>query len=344
VEVARRYVCVRVTNMEKIDINLFRFDYDLTFAVMLMNADGTVYHRYGGRDHTDAMSHLGMASLVKLMKETLGDHEEYSKKPRPPVAQPRKTIGDIPTWAARPKKPACVHCHMVHEAERSFAQKQNTWSSDDIWLFPLPERVGLAVDAVDQALVTKVADRSAADAAGIKAGDRLVRIGQTSIRSLLDIQWALDRAPKSKATLPVELIRGSDKKSIDVKLADGWKTATALELSWRPSMWGLRPAPGFGGKRLSKEELKKEGLPENSFAFRIGYIVDWGDQAHLGKNVKGAGLRKGDIVVSVQGKSDFVSEMHFQAWFRLTFKAGSKVPVEILRGGRPQTIALPVVE
>ena len=33
-----------------------------------------------------------------------------------------------------------------------------------------------------------------------------------------------------------------------------------------------------------------------------------------------------------------------QAWFRLTQEAGTTVPVELLRGGKPQTVRLPVVD
>ena len=40
-------MCVRVKNMAGVDLALYRFDYDLTFAALLMNADGTIYHTYG---------------------------------------------------------------------------------------------------------------------------------------------------------------------------------------------------------------------------------------------------------------------------------------------------------
>ena len=34
-EAARPYVCARVTNMAEVDLEVFRFDYDLTFATLL---------------------------------------------------------------------------------------------------------------------------------------------------------------------------------------------------------------------------------------------------------------------------------------------------------------------
>ena len=42
----------------------YRFDYDLTLALILMNADGTIYHEYGGRDQGNAAGYLAMRSLA----------------------------------------------------------------------------------------------------------------------------------------------------------------------------------------------------------------------------------------------------------------------------------------
>jgi hypothetical protein len=326
--------------MDGIDLNRFVFDYDLTFAALLMNADGTVYHRFGGRDYKSADTYLSMPALVKLMKETLSEHAEYQKKPSPPKGKPKRTINDIPAFAKKPK-PKCVHCHMVNDSERSTAQQKNQWSKDDIWLWPLPDRVGFKVDPADPAVVLEVSKGSAADQAGVKKGDRLAKFGSMVPRSLHDYQFVLEFAPKESATIPFEIDGG---KKGDLKLKKGWRAGDPLDLSWRPSMWGLSPQTGFGGKRLTPDELKKEGLPEDAFAFRVGYIVDWGDKAYLGKNVKGAGIQKGDIVLSVEGKNDFFNEMHFQTWFRLTLRPGMKVKVELLRGGKRQTAMLPVVE
>ena len=44
-----KFVCVRVVKANQMDLTLMQFDYDLTFAVMFMNADKTVYGRFGSR-------------------------------------------------------------------------------------------------------------------------------------------------------------------------------------------------------------------------------------------------------------------------------------------------------
>ena len=51
-DVADKFVRVRLTRIDNQDLNLFEFDYDLTFMVFFLNAEGKVYARYGGRDGT----------------------------------------------------------------------------------------------------------------------------------------------------------------------------------------------------------------------------------------------------------------------------------------------------
>ena len=44
-----RFVCVRLVQANAMDLTLFQFDYDLTFAAFFLNADRTIYGRYGSR-------------------------------------------------------------------------------------------------------------------------------------------------------------------------------------------------------------------------------------------------------------------------------------------------------
>src|SRR5262245_1249864 len=111
--------------MRKVDIDAYRFDFDLTLAILLMNGDGTIYHRYGGRDHASPTSWISMSSLVRLMRDTQGEHEAYAKNPSPPPQRPRRTIMDLEPFARRVAKKDvdCVHCHMIHPAEREARQE-----------------------------------------------------------------------------------------------------------------------------------------------------------------------------------------------------------------------------
>src|SRR5262245_33439378 len=42
-----KFVCVRIVSTNGLDLSLFQFDYDQSFAGFLFNADGTIYGRFG---------------------------------------------------------------------------------------------------------------------------------------------------------------------------------------------------------------------------------------------------------------------------------------------------------
>jgi hypothetical protein len=333
--------------MAGVDLNVYRFDYDLTFAALLMNADGTIYHVYGGRDWRDAQSHLSMAAFVSVLRDTLPEHAAYQERPRPPRRRAARTIEEIPPMAERirtGKAPDCFHCHMVHDSEREHAQDQRRWKRSDIWIWPDPAQAGLSLDRDDQAVITAVATESPAARAGLEVGDRLLTLDDMRILTFGDVQRVLDALRGGPTSVPVTWSRDGDEQRGSLRLPARWKEATPLVFSWRPSKWGLSPRPGFGGRALTPEEREAAGVEGDGFAFRVQYLVTWGAKAHTGRNAQRAGIRKNDVVLSVAGKDDFRSVAHFHAWFRLTRKAGETVDVVLLRQGDRKTIRLPVVD
>ena len=334
-------------NLAGVDLSVFRFDYDLTFAALLMNPDGTIYHVFAGRDAEEATSHLTEENLVRTLGETLPEHEAYSRNPSPPKAAPPRRIEELPKWAKRAKEgkaPDCFHCHMVFDAEHEDLVDRKRWDRDLLWRWPDPVQAGLRLRREDPAVVAEVLPGSAAAAADLKPGDRLLRLGGYRILTFGDVQRALHEADGGKTRLPVTFDRAGLEIVGEFRLPKDWKVADPEVFAWRPSKWPLSPKPGFGGPRLGASELRAAGLPEDAFAMRVGYIVDWGDAAHTGRNAAKAGIRKGDLVLSVAGKDDFTGPDHLHAWYRLKLKAGMKVPVVVLRGGRRETLQLPVVE
>jgi hypothetical protein len=333
--------------MAGVDLSLFQFDYDLTFAALLMNGDGTVYHRYGTRDHTSATARLSLSSFVRLLRETLADHAEHQKRPQPPPAAPKRTIEDVPAMARKLKKEKieCIHCHMVNDAHREQAREEGRYSREAVLgMWPLPDKVGVLLDLEEPMRIARVAADSAAARAGLEAGDALVRLEGQRLRTQPDIQWVLENAAAAGASLALEYEHGGAPKRTQLILEDGWKAADAVSFSWRASMWQLRPRPGFGGQLLNEEAREGLRLAPGAFALKVGYLVDWGDEGYTGRNASKAGVRKGDVILSAAGKSDFSSELHFQSWFRFTQKPGTKVPIELLREGKRVTIELPVLE
>lgn len=327
--------------MRPVDIDRFRFDFDLTLAVLLAHADGTVYHRFGGRDETDPLIWSSLEALLEVMRSALLEHEAYSRAPTPPEGPERRPL-DLPILAEkladRPEE--CVHCHSVHDAERDSALREGRLGPDDIWIYPPPARVGLDLDPVRQSRIRSVQADSPAARADLRPGDVLVRVGEQRIASVHDLTWVLHRASPGETRVPVQLERDGERIATTLELGAGWKRGDALSFSWRPYKWGLRPGPGFGGRALDAAEKRSLGLEPGSFALRVTYLIEQGPDAELGRRARAAGLAPGDILLAVDGRSDFRSHDHFQAWVRLERRPGDVLRLRTLRAGVERSVEL----
>lgn len=335
-EAAADYVCVRITDLAEWDLEVARFDFDLTFAALLMHPDGTVYHRYGGRGPADASDYLSMTSLARLLRDTVGEHRAYTEHPSAPTVAAPQLAGELPVLQQKRQqgqKIDCVHCHTVNDAEHVDAVRNGRWRREQMWQFPDPARIGLVLDREQQAMVTVVVPDSPAAKAGIAKGDWLLSLGeQRSVRTLSDVQWALQQAPFGDTTLPVRFRSGKAEVAAKLELPSGWKQCAPEDYAWRPYKWNLSPSAGFGGPALDAAAKRELGIDPTKFAFRVQYLVDWGEQAHRGRAAKSAGLRKGDVVVSFAGKDEFRSMEHFHAWVALTGTAGVETEIVVRRG------------
>jgi hypothetical protein len=331
------YVAVRVTDLREVDIGTIRFDFDLTFAAVLMHADGTIYHRYGGRGATGADGYTSLSSLAALLRDTLVEHKAHDRSSRGPVARPAVKAIDLPALQQRVEagqRIDCVHCHMVHDAEFEAAKADRTWRPEFAFVHPDPARIGIALDRERQATVVDVVAGSPAARAGLSIGDVLLSLGeQHTVRTFSDVQWALQRAPFAATRLPIRFRRGDVVHEQDLALGADWKRSPPEEYAWRPLKWNLSPSTGFGGPMLQRGEKERLQLAADVFAMRVGYIVDWGERAASGRAVRAAGLKQGDVVVAFAGKRDFVGVDHWHAWVALTQKVGAEVEVVVLREG-----------
>ena len=117
------------------------------------------------------------------------------------------TLAGKPTraedFAAAKSHRGCIHCHNVNEFRRADLQSAGKWDRDSIWVYPLPENVGLTLDIDRGDRVASVAKGSAADRAGIKRDDSLTRLNGHSVASIADAMFALHKSPK-EGTIAVE--------------------------------------------------------------------------------------------------------------------------------------------
>src|SRR5690606_19866869 len=73
-----QFVCARQVSTNGLDLSLFQFDTDQSFAVFLLNADGTIYGRFGTRSHrTEWYGDVSIEGLVKALQKALELHAEY---------------------------------------------------------------------------------------------------------------------------------------------------------------------------------------------------------------------------------------------------------------------------
>ena len=69
---------MRLVQANSLDLSLFQFDFDLTFSVFFMNADKTVYGRYGTRsDNKQATRDISIEGFGKALDGALKLHAAY---------------------------------------------------------------------------------------------------------------------------------------------------------------------------------------------------------------------------------------------------------------------------
>ncbi len=299
-------------------------------AILLANADGTVYHRYGGRTYRSPMN---MDSLVEIMREGMKSHATYEKNPSPPKPDPPQYLPELVNVELKGiMKPGsgCFHCHYAREAQQLLTLKAGTWTPDQFWIFPLPKQIGFVVDQEKQYLAKEILPHSAASKADIRVGDRLQSLDGKRILTKYDIQWVLDRSDGGAVTLPFTLRRGGKRVTGELALAAGWKVGDPEDYSWRVNnpftahMIKFLPTPGFIGDRLSADELNELGLAEDRFALRV---------TKLNYGPHQAGIRLGDIILSAGGKSEFKTTQGFYAWCESMRRAGRDIKIEVRRKG-----------
>lgn len=326
-DLAEQFVLVRILNARGLNLHVFDFDYDLDWAGLFMNADEQVYGRYGGRDADSPDRYLTIPGLRHAMKRALAAHASRAPTSAQGPASKPETVEDYP-GLKRLSPTACIHCHQVYDFRREVARTAGRWQLRDLWVYPTPDTLGFAVDPEQGDRVQWVTPGSAAEQAGLRAQDLLLRIQGSSIASFADVQYALHGAPDS-GTIPVRWQRGSQLHEGAFVLRPGWRET---DISWRASSRRLGPPPGVQGEDLNAREKAGLGLAADRLAFR--------QQNFVSKVARQAGIRQNDIIVGVDQKKLRMSVQQFAVYMRLNYAAGDRVVYQILRDGRPMDIEL----
>jgi hypothetical protein len=349
-----QFVRVRLISTNGLDLSLFQFDYDQSFAAFLLNADGTIYGRFGTRSHQtvwdDDVSIEGfgqaLAGALELHKAHPANKAELAAKrgPAPEFASPEKYPALAGKYEPRIKQgqgvvQSCIHCHQIGDAQRQLFRERNQSIPDNVlFSYPHPKMLGLILDPRTRATVRKVESGSIAAEAGFREGDEIKKLGEQPLLSIADVQWVLHQADPAGAELAADVLRDGKPVKLALRLPSGWRKRE--DLSWRASTWELRRM-ALGGmvvRALSPAERREAGLDEKGMALAVKHVGQYEPHG----NAKKAGVQQGDIVVSFDGREDLADETDLIAHALEKRKPDDRVPLVLVRDGKRLTLSLPI--
>lgn len=352
-ELLDKFVCVRVVHANGLDLSRFQYDYDQSWAAFVLNADGAIYGRYGTRSHqTESENDVSLAGFSKALEKALDLHRDYAKvksalaaKTGPP--SPYKAPEEMPTLKGKYTSQldyegkvvgSCIHCHQVGEALRAVYRAQKKPIPEPVLFpYPHPKTLGLILDPQECVKVKEVIAGSAAERDGFLPGDKLLSLQGQPLISMADIQWVLHNSPPS-GQLQATVLRGDKEVPLAITLEDGWRRRG--DISWRATSWELRrmATGGILFEDLSAEKRKAAGLADDQLALFAKHVGEYGEHAAA----KNAGFRKGDVLASIDGRKERMTESDLIAWLINEKKPGEKIPARVLRDGRSVTLQLPI--
>jgi hypothetical protein len=321
--IADKFIRVRLVKIAGMDLRRFEFDYDLTWFVFFLNADETIYGRYGGRDASDAEGRISTKGLRYAMDRALEKHKS------PPA--PQELIGrPILAEDSRPAKnhKGCIHCHNINEFRRAESKAAGTWNRESLWVYPLPDNLGIKLDIHEGDRVSELVKDSAAEQTGLRVGDRIVSLNGHTVDSFADATYALHKAPKS-GTIPIRWQRGDRELDGTLKLTDGWRKTN---LSWRPSLLDILPSIPLNGEDLTPAEKAQLGLDPKQATLKQDPIVH--------ASLETAGLRGGDVIIGFDEKTFTGDRETLYSHIRRNHLVGDVVTLNVLRNGKKVDLKL----
>lgn len=349
-----KFVCVRVVSTNGLDLSLFQYDTDQSFAVFMLNADRTIYGRFGTRSHrTDWIGDVSLKGLAETLTGALKLHDEFPKNkaslaaktgPAPLFAHPEdfpslkgKFTSDLNYQGEVAK--SCIHCHQIGDAVRDYyREKGEVIPASVLNPYPHPKSLGLILNPDHRATVKSVVPGTIAAASGLIAGDSITSLQGQPILSMADIQWVLHSTPSEGGQLQIVVDRNGAASTLSMTLPQGWRELD--DISWRVSAWGLRRmvTGGLVLEAVTADERGKGGVPRSGMALRVTYVGQYGEHA-AGKN---AGFQKGDVILAFDGRNDLNSDSAVLRHGVTQRRPGDKVPVEVLRNGKKLKLTLPM--
>ncbi|MCA9058798.1 MAG: thioredoxin family protein, partial [Planctomycetaceae bacterium] len=258
-----KFVCVRVVSTNGLDLNLFQYDTDQSFAVFMLNADRTIYGRFGTRSHrTEWLGDVSLKGLAEALQGALELHANYPANrallagktgPKPLFDSPekfpklRERYTSAIDYSGAVAK-SCIHCHQIGDSIRDYYRDRGEPIPETVLHpYPHPRSIGLVLDPTRRAVVQSVTPNTPAAAAGLHAGDSLLTLNGQPLISMADVQWVLQSVAPTGGQVHAVVDRDGSQQNITIQLQDGWRHKD--DFTWRVSTWGLRRM-GAGGLKM----------------------------------------------------------------------------------------------
>ena len=345
---------VRIVQGNGMDLSLFQFDYDLTFSVFFMNADKTIYGRFGTRaEYENAAKDISIEGFKQALEAALALHGGYpdnkavlAAKTGP--ASVKKTPEGFPAllrysatldFDSRINQ-QCIHCHQIGEAQREIHWYDRKPIPDEIlYPFPMPDVLGLHFSPKHRAKISKVVSGSSAEKDGFRRADEILTLDGQPIISIADMQWVLHRTPEN-TTLPATVDRHGKKINLTLTLTPGWRKGS--DISWRTTTGDLRLV-ALGGmmlKDLSDAERQRSGIEDTEMALNVETVSRGGRRSSGQTHAQKAGIRRGDIIVAYGDRTNRLTESGIIGYVLQDKPQAKTLPIKLLRNGEQIALEL----
>jgi len=344
-DLMRRFVCVRIVHANGMDLSLFQFDYDQSWAAFFMNPDKTIYGRYGTRSHqTESHNDVSLPGFRRALEGALAVHRGYPANratltaklgPRAEYATPeafpwfKGRYGSALDYQGKVVQ-SCIHCHQVAEGTRLAYRTTGRPLPDSVlYPYPNPKILGLIADPKTASTLAQVTPGSPAEKDGFRAGDEIIGLEGQPILSVADIQWVLHHAGAT-GKLRAQVRRAGATVALPLTLEAGWRRKD--DIAWRASSWDLRRQVlgGFIAQDLTDAERREAGLPNTGMALRVKHVGQYSPH----DVAKRAGVQKDDILTGVDGRTERIRESDLLGRLMQEKKPGDRTAFTALRRGQ----------
>ncbi|RKU16854.1 peptidase [Candidatus Poribacteria bacterium] len=349
-----QFIRVRIVQGNGMDLSLFQFDYDLTFAVFFMNADKTIYGRFGTRaEYENAAKDISIEGFKGALEAALALHEGYPENKETLTAKTgpdsiKKTPEAFPALLRYSStldfnsriNQQCIHCHQIGEAQREIHWYDRKPVPDEVlYPFPMPDVLGLHFSPKHRAKISKVTSGSSAEKDGFRRADEILTLDGQPIISIADVQWVLHRASEN-TTLSATVDRHGEKINLTLTLNPGWRKGS--DISWRTTTGELRLV-ALGGmvlQDLSNIERQRNGIGETEIALNVERVNRGGRRSSGQTNAERAGIRRGDIVIAYGDRTDRLTESGIIGYVLQDAPQAKTLPIKLLRNGEQIAVEL----